>query len=127
MAEEQNSRPTIQLLTLEIPSLRYWARFGCLLGLPYEVVDAIQADCSTTTDCTLRVLSEWLNRTPHASWSEVAKCLRDIGQRTVAQCIERKYVPLLSKRACDSQNGQAQDVPGVKKSNFTRRVLWLMS
>ena len=109
MAEERASRPTLKLLMLKIPTLVQWKRFGTLLDLPYEVMEAIQADCSTTTDCTYTVWSEWLNRSPNASWSKVAECLHDIGQHTLAQHIEREYVYSLTKAFCDSHNGQTQD------------------
>ena len=62
-----------------LPLAIYWKTIGALLGLPWQILDAIKIEEDTINDCLLEMLSEWLKQVDlKPTWKElvdVVECI----------------------------------------------------
>ena len=75
-----------------ISSLNQWFELGQQLGLPYDVLEAIEIDCDKhgTKRQRSKMVHTWLQREPAASWSKLCGALDRMGERALAQDIREK-------------------------------------
>ena len=87
-------RPNAATLCSELISISDWRTLGLFLGVQDYELDKIERS-HPTEGCDgwkRETFSLWLRRTPSASWRDVVGALRRMGENTVAERIEQKYI-----------------------------------
>ena len=82
------------ILCNELISVRDWRSLGLNLGVRDYELDRIESS-HPTEGCSRwmqETFSLWLRKTPSASWENVVKALRQMGENKVAAKIEQKYI-----------------------------------
>ena len=78
----------------ELAGVSDWRRLGLYLGVQDHKLD--QIECSRPAEgCDVwkrETFSLWLRCTPSASWRDVVGALRRMGEKTIAEKIELKYI-----------------------------------
>ena len=84
----------IATLCNELTSISDWVTLGVNLGVPYHLLKEIRSNYAIEGlgACRLEMLVLWLRRKSNASWQDVAGALRQMGENTVAERIEQKYI-----------------------------------
>ena len=77
-------------LSSELATVANWHQLGLKLGLPEPELDKIQQDYQGTDQRRLEMLDKWLQRTPNATWRDVANALEQMGENRVAESIRQK-------------------------------------
>ena len=77
-------------LSSELKTVIDWHQRGLKLGLPKHELDKIQQDYQGTDQRRLEMLDKWLQRTPNATWRDVANALEQMGENRVAESIRQK-------------------------------------
>ena len=80
----------------ELVSVSDWRKLGLNLGIQDYELDQIVRSHSAE-GWKQESLSLWLRRTPSASWKDVVRALQQMGENTVAERIEQKYIGAASK------------------------------
>ena len=65
-----------------------WFNFGYELGLTVDQLESIESVCTTTIQCTRRVLCQWRISNPTMSWEPVAKSLAKTGLSELAHKLQ---------------------------------------
>ena len=86
--------PETAILCNELTSICNWRGLGLNLGVRDYELDQIQRSHPTEGCSRWRqeTFSLWLQQTPRASWENVVKALRQMGENKVAAKIEQKYI-----------------------------------
>ena len=87
-------RPDTATLCNELFSVSGWRRLGLYLGVQDYELDRIERS-RPTEGCDgwkRETFSLWLQCTPSASWRDVVGALRRMGENTIAERIELKYI-----------------------------------
>ena len=84
----------IRILSDEISTVSDWYQLGIKLGVPDYKLDEIQRSYPTEGCGRWRVetLSLWLRRTPNSSWRSVVRALQQMGENTLVDRIQQKYI-----------------------------------
>ena len=71
-----------------------WQQLGIQLGLTMAQLDNIYQTCLARGPVILKghMFDVWLKNSPGASWTDLVKALRAIGDNTLASDIERVYI-----------------------------------
>ena len=84
--------PTLKELVQELyAASAQWYTLGIFLRIPHPRLENIQRDRSTSMDCFVVMLSEWLNNSVQPTWNEVCEALDNIGEPALAAKIMEKY------------------------------------
>ena len=87
-------KPDVKTLCNELVSVSDWRKLGLNLGVQDYELDKIERS-HPSEDCgrwMQETFSLWLRHTPNASWGDVVGALRRMGENTVAERIEQKYI-----------------------------------
>jgi len=93
-------KPSTGSLCNELTSVSDWRKLGFNLGVQDYELEQIEQSHSTE-GCgrwKQETFSLWLKRTPSASWRDVVKALRKMGENTEAKKIEQNYIGELTSK-----------------------------
>ena len=80
-------------LSSELSTVSKWYQLGIKLGLQPSRLHQIEQEVPTDIDRRkIEVVDLWLQSTPGASWRHIVTALREMGDVTIAERIELKYV-----------------------------------
>ena len=83
-----------------------WYLLGIYLGIHPSILDPINADYKTTTECRTQMLIEW-QKCVIPTWSAVVKALVGIGRERLASHLATKYgmldLTLYPGSSCDME------------------------
>ena len=84
----------IATLCNELKNISDWFTLGLSLGVPYHLLKEVRSNYAVEGlgACRRETLVLWLQRTPNASWRDLAGALRQMGVNAVAKRIEQKYI-----------------------------------
>ena len=85
------------MVVKEIPGK--WHKFGVLLDIPYDTLDAIKDRDSE--DCFLKVFSIWKDEEPRPfTWTTAVDVLKDMGKKRLARDIMDKLAVMPHSSVC---------------------------
>ena len=84
----------IATLCNELTSISDWFILGLNLGVPYHLLKEVRSNYSVEGlgACKRKTLVLWLRHTPSASWGDVVGALQQMGENSVAERIQLKYI-----------------------------------
>ena len=84
----------IATLCNELTSISDWFTLGLNLGVPYHLLKEVRSNYSVEGLGALKqeTLVQWLRCTPSASWRDVVGALQQMGENSVAERIQLKYI-----------------------------------
>ena len=84
----------IATLCNELTSISDWFILGLNLGVPYPLLKEVRSSYSVEGSgaCKRETLVLWLQHTPSASWGDVVGALQQMGENSVAERIQLKYI-----------------------------------
>ena len=87
-------KPDVKTLCNELVSVSDWRKLGLNLGVQDYKLDQIERSHSAEgcDGWKRETFSLWLRCTPSASWGDVVGALQQMGEETVAERIEQKYI-----------------------------------
>ena len=87
-------KPDLQSICNELTSIYDWNTMGLNLGVQdYELAKIQRSHPTEGCDGWKReTISLWLRRTPNSSWKDVVGALQQMGENTLAERIEQKYI-----------------------------------
>jgi len=87
----------VKNLSSELSTVSRWYQLGIKLGLQPSQLRQIEQEVPTDIDRRkIEVVDLWLQSTPGASWRHIVTALRELGDMTIAERIESKYVIVLA-------------------------------
>jgi len=90
----------VRILSDELSTVSDWYQLGIKLRVPDYKLDEIQRSYPTEGCSRWKVeaLSFWLRSTPNSSWRSVVRALQQMGENTLAEGIQQKYI---RRRSCE--------------------------
>ena len=93
---DMEDRPTIQQL-VEVMRIEHieittkWYELGLELVDSNKVLKVIEADHRNVNTCCRLMFEKWLEKTPNASWSQLATALDNIKMKTAADAVRKLF------------------------------------
>ena len=115
----------LQIITTEKCVHDNWYNFGYQLRISVGVLNEIENTCSTSAQCTRRVILHWRSKNKKESWKVLATALVKVDLPDIAHKLKDRFDPKVSPKVnnlpkrnseycefCDSFHRSIHDVPG---------------
>ena len=70
----------------------HWERLGLELGESQNILDVIKRDHHDVTSCCRKMLSQWLNKSPVATWNDLIKAFNELNLPVASSELEKSLL-----------------------------------